>query len=181
MEPCRYALHYISAMTSCLGVHNSYCEVIDVVDLKKMALPPCHMFCQFYVSTPTEEQPRAKLSCQLYQRSCDMGLGVPFNIASYALLTKMIAYVTDLDCGEFIHTMGDSHIYLDHTVALETQIEREPRPFPKLYIRPFQSESAEESPAQGKRVITSIDEFRFEDFVLEGYEPHKKIDMVMSV
>ncbi|KAI7829813.1 thymidylate synthase [Gamsiella multidivaricata] len=149
-------------------------------DLKEMALPPCHMFCQFYVSTPTENQPRAKLSCQLYQRSCDMGLGVPFNIASYALLTKMIAYVTDLDCGEFIHTMGDAHIYLDHAEALNIQIGREPRPFPKLYIRPYQGESTEKS-TENKRVIKNIDDFRVEDFVLEGYEPHKKIDMVMSV
>ncbi|KAK3811710.1 MAG: thymidylate synthase [Linnemannia elongata] len=149
-------------------------------DLGKMALPPCHMFCQFYVSTPTEEQPRAKLSCQLYQRSCDMGLGVPFNIASYALLTKMIAHVTDLDCGEFIHTMGDTHIYLDHTEALKIQIEREPRAFPKLYIRPSQTNGAE-TEGGVKRTISNIDEFELEDFVLEGYEPHKKIDMVMSV
>ncbi|KAF9353580.1 Thymidylate synthase [Mortierella sp. AD094] len=148
-------------------------------DLGKMALPPCHMFCQFYVSTPTEEQPRAKLSCQLYQRSCDMGLGVPFNIASYALLTKMIAYVTDLDCGEFIHTMGDTHIYLDHTEALKIQIEREPRPFPKMYIHPLQGGN-EEASADTKRAIHNIDEFKLEDFVLEGYDPHKKIDMVMS-
>lgn len=133
------------------------------------------MFCQFYVSTPTEAQPRAKLSCQLYQRSCDMGLGVPFNIASYALLTKMIAHVTDLDCGEFVHTMGDSHIYLDHTEALKVQLEREPRPFPKMYIRPSQGESCE------TRTVENIDDFRLEDFVLEGYDPHKKIDMVMSV
>ncbi|KAG0015258.1 Thymidylate synthase [Entomortierella chlamydospora] len=147
-------------------------------DLGKMALPPCHMFCQFYVSTPTEEQPRAKLSCQLYQRSCDMGLGVPFNIASYALLTKMIAYVTDLDCGEFIHTMGDSHIYLDHTEALKVQIEREPRPFPKLYIRPLQG-GDEEGSAETRRAIHNIDEFKLEDFVLEGYNPHKKLDMVI--
>ncbi|KAF9209089.1 hypothetical protein BGZ49_006355 [Haplosporangium sp. Z 27] len=147
-------------------------------DLGKMALPPCHMFCQFYVSTPSEEHPKGRLSCQLYQRSCDMGLGVPFNIASYALLTKMIAHVTDLDCGELIHTMGDTHIYLDHSEALKNQIEREPRPFPKLYIRPFQGEN--EHASENKRLIQSIDEFKLEDFVLEGYNPHKKIDMAMS-
>jgi len=156
------------------------------IDLGKMALPPCHMFCQFYVSTPTEAQPRAKLSCQLYQRSCDMGLGVPFNIASYALLTKMIAHVTDLDCGEFIHTMGDAHIYLDHLEALQVQLGREPRAFPKLFIRPEQkteqqSEDGSTTTTTTKREIKSIDDFRFEDFVLEGYTPHKKIDMVMSV
>jgi thymidylate synthase len=108
-----------------------------------------------------------------------MGLGVPFNIASYALLTKMIAYITDLDCGEFIHTMGDAHIYLDHTEALKIQIEREPRAFPKLYIRPSQTNEVEG--AGVKRTISNIDEFVLEDFVLEGYEPHKKIDMIMSV
>ncbi|KAF9433483.1 Thymidylate synthase [Entomortierella beljakovae] len=150
-------------------------------DLGKMALPPCHMFCQFYVSTPTESQPRAKLSCQLYQRSCDMGLGVPFNIASYALLTKMIAYVTDLDCGEFIHTMGDAHIYLDHTEALKVQIEREPKSFPKLIIRSFQGEEVENGSVEPKkeRVIQTIDDFVLDDFILEGYVPHKKIDMVI--
>lgn len=159
---------------------DNHVPYFEMIDLGKMALPPCHMFCQFYVSTPTKEQPRAKLSCQLYQRSCDMGLGVPFNIASYALLTKMIAHVTNLDCGEFIHTMGDTHIYLDHTEALKIQIEREPRTFPKLYIRPAQTN---EAGAEGgvKRTISNIDEFVLEDFVLEGYEPHKKIDMVMSV
>ncbi|KAG0355077.1 Thymidylate synthase [Podila minutissima] len=150
-------------------------------DLKKMALPPCHMFCQFYVSTPTEAQPRAKLSCQLYQRSCDMGLGVPFNIASYALLTKMIAYMTDLDCGEFIHTMGDTHIYLDHTEALKVQIEREPRLFPKLFIRPSQPEIDGSESTSTPRVVRDIDDFTVEDFILEGYNPHKKIDMAMSV
>jgi thymidylate synthase len=109
-----------------------------------------------------------------------MGLGVPFNIASYALLTKMIAHVTDLDCGEFIHTMGDTHVYVDHLEALTIQVEREPRPFPKLFIRPFQEEPKEGSP-QTTRVIQNIDDFRTEDFILEGYDPHKKIDMVMSV
>lgn len=160
--------------------HGTFTWCLEKIDLKKMALPPCHMFCQFYVSTPTEAQPRAKLSCQLYQRSCDMGLGVPFNIASYALLTKMIAYVTDLDCGEFIHTMGDTHIYLDHTEALKVQIEREPRPFPKLFIRPFQSVDGSEATTT-PRVIRDIDDFSVEDFILEGYNPHKKIDMAMSV
>lgn len=130
---------------------------------KKMALPPCHVFCQFYVSYKTG---KPRLNCQMYQRSCDMGLGVPFNIASYALLTYMIAMVCDMEPGEFIHVMGDSHIYKDHVKALEKQIEREPRPFPKLII---------------KRKVTSIDDFKFEDFQVVDYHPYPAIKMKMSV
>lgn len=149
-------------------------------DFAKMALPPCHVFCQFYVNFPISEPEanssklaktaRPKLSCLLYQRSCDMGLGVPFNIASYALLTKMIAHVVDMDCGEFIHTLGDAHVYLDHVEALQTQFEREPKQFPKLHIK--ESRKAE---------ITEIDHFKFEDFEIVGYEPHASIKMKMSV
>nr|CAI5855914.1 unnamed protein product [Callosobruchus analis] len=98
------------------------------VDIPEMALPPCHCLCQFFVAND-------ELSCQLYQRSADMGLGVPFNIASYALLTYMIAHVTGLKPGEFIHTLGDSHVYLNHKEALMEQLKREPRPFPKLIIK----------------------------------------------
>ncbi|ORZ02375.1 thymidylate synthase [Syncephalastrum racemosum] len=134
-------------------------------DIPIMALPPCHAFCQFYVSTPREGE-RARLSCVLYQRSCDMGLGVPFNIASYALLTCMIAHVTDLEPGEFVHTMGDTHIYVDHIDALKQQLQREPRPFPTLRF---------------KRKISSIDDFTTDDFILENYQPHAKLDMKMSV
>src|SRR5271167_2827785 len=112
-----------------------------------MALPPCHMFAQFYVSIPRskpselngaqkpEEKPKGVLHCQLYQRSCDMGLGVPFNIASYALLTHMLAYACDLVPGTLIHTMGDAHVYLDHIDALKEQLERQPRDFPELVIK----------------------------------------------
>lgn len=100
-------------------------------DLHLMALPPCHMFCQFYVNTVTNE-----LSCQMYQRSADLGLGVPFNIASYSLLTHLIAYVTNRKPGEFVYTIGDAHIYLNHIDALQEQLQRTPRPFPKLNIRP---------------------------------------------
>ena len=131
-----------------------------------MALPPCHVFSQFYVSFPKEENARPKLSCVLYQRSCDMGLGVPFNIASYALLTKMIAKVCDMDPGEFIHTLGDAHVYKDHVDALKEQIQREPRSFPKLVI---------------KRDVKNIDDFKFEDFEIQDYHPHGKIAMKMSV
>jgi thymidylate synthase len=149
-------------------------------DLKKMALPPCHMFAQFYVSYPrtaqngetngvngSDTKPKGHLHCQLYQRSCDMGLGVPFNIASYALLTHMLAHVCDLVPGTFIHVMGDAHVYVDHVDALKVQLEREPRDFPTLEIR------------RGKG--GSIDGWSTEDFVVKCYEPHKGIVMKMSV
>jgi len=134
-------------------------------DLAKMALPPCHMFAQFYVSYK-EGKDRGALSCVLYQRSCDMGLGVPFNIASYALLTIMIAHVCGLEPGEFIHTMGDAHVYVDHVDALKGQLERVPREFPTLKIN---------------RKVDDIDDFKFEDFELVGYDPHPSIKMNMSV
>ncbi|XP_065070460.1 thymidylate synthase-like [Rhopilema esculentum] len=129
------------------------------VDLPKMALPPCHSFVQFYVCD-------GELSCQMYQRSGDIGLGVPFNIASYSLLTCMIAHVCNLKPGDFVHTIGDAHVYANHVDALKIQIEREPRPFPTLKF---------------KRNITDIDDFKFEDFELEGYKPHPKIKMEMAV
>ncbi|BFZ55534.1 Thymidylate synthase [Savitreella phatthalungensis] len=148
-------------------------------DLKAMALPPCHMFCQFYVSfpnAPTDEPPTAenrgkgRLSCQLYQRSCDMGLGVPFNIASYAMLTRMVAEVCGMEAGELVHVMGDAHIYLDHLEALKIQIDRQPRPFPKLRITPRKG---------GEK--RNIDDFKYEDFVVEGYDPWPAVKMAMSV
>uniref|UniRef100_A0A8B9Y8Y9 Thymidylate synthase n=1 Tax=Bos mutus grunniens TaxID=30521 RepID=A0A8B9Y8Y9_BOSMU len=128
-------------------------------DLPLMALPPCHALCQFYVVN-------GELSCQLYQRSGDMGLGVPFNIASYALLTYMIAHITDLKPGDFVHTLGDAHIYLNHIEPLKTQLQREPRPFPKLKIL---------------RKVETIDDFQAEDFQIEGYNPHPTIKMEMAV
>ncbi|KAF6811643.1 thymidylate synthase [Colletotrichum sojae] len=145
-------------------------------DLKKMALPPCHMFAQFYVSYPRSrgadgkeegEKPQGHLHCQLYQRSCDMGLGVPFNIASYALLTHMIARACDLVPGSLTHVMGDAHVYADHVDALKVQLEREPRDFPMLEIN--------------KEAGCSIDGWKVEDFVVKGYDPHKTIAMKMSV
>jgi len=129
------------------------------MDLKKMALPPCHMFCQFYVTN-------GELSCLMYQRSGDTGLGIPFNIASYALLTYMIAHVCDLKPGEFIHTIGDAHIYNNHVEELKKQLVRVPRPFPKLNI---------------KRKVNSIDDFAFTDFELVGYDPYPNIVMKMAV
>ncbi|KAJ2341231.1 Thymidylate synthase [Coemansia erecta] len=133
-------------------------------DLHAMALPPCHMFAQFFVSNPNTDQ--ATLSCQMYQRSCDMGLGVPFNIASYALLTRLIAQVTGLKPGYFVHCMGDTHIYSNHVDALKIQLQREPRPFPKLVI---------------KRTPANIEEFTIDDLELVGYSPHGKIQMDMAV
>ncbi|MFV5687054.1 thymidylate synthase [Flavobacterium sp. ZT3R25] len=125
----------------------------------KAALPPCHAFFQFYVSN-------GKLSCQLYQRSADIFLGVPFNIASYALLTMMIAQVCELEPGEFIHTFGDAHIYNNHFEQLELQLSREPKPLPKMILNPE---------------IKNIFDFDFEDFTLEGYEPHALIKGSVAV
>ncbi|KAH9656815.1 Bifunctional dihydrofolate reductase-thymidylate synthase [Citrus sinensis] len=127
-------------------------------DLKLMALPPCHMFAQFYMAN-------GELSCQMYQRSADMGLGVPFNIASYALLTCMIAHVCDLAPGDFIHVIGDAHVYRNHVRPLEEQLQKLPKPFPILKINPEKKD---------------IDSFVAEDFKLIGYDPHQKIEMKMA-
>lgn len=131
------------------------------VDLDKMALPPCHVLCQFYVNTTKKE-----LSCQLYQRSGDMGLGVPFNIASYALLTHMIAHVCGLKAGEFVHTIGDAHVYSNHYNALSMQLTRNLSPFPKVS---FDS------------CVKDIDDFRAEHIHLIGYTPQAAIPMKMAV
>ncbi len=125
----------------------------------KAALPPCHAFFQFYVAD-------GKLSCQLYQRSADIFLGVPFNIASYALLTMMIAQVCDLGLGEFIHTFGDAHIYNNHFEQLELQLSRDTKPLPKMILNP---------------AIKNIFDFDFEDFTLEGYDPHPPIKGSVAV
>ncbi|KAI3828032.1 hypothetical protein L1987_02122 [Smallanthus sonchifolius] len=128
-------------------------------DLKQMALPPCHMFAQFYVN-------QGELSCQMYQRSSDMGLGVPFNIASYALLTCMIAHVCDLVPGDFVHVLGDAHVYSTHVRPLQDQLQKLPKPFPTLKINPAKKD---------------IDAFVADDFELTGYNPHQKIEMKMAV
>ena len=127
--------------------------------LGEMALPPCHMMCQFYVAN-------GELSCQMYQRSCDLGLGVPFNIASYSLLTCIIAHVCGLKPGDFVHTLGDAHVYSNHVEPLREQLQNKPRPFPTLKIN---TENVD------------IEGFSFEDFELSGYEPHKKVAMKMAV
>ncbi|MBI9099393.1 MAG: thymidylate synthase [Spirochaetaceae bacterium] len=131
----------------------------NVGEIEKMALPPCHTFFQFYVAN-------GKLSCQLYQRSADIFLGVPFNIASYALLTMMVAQVTGLKLGDFIHTLGDAHIYTNHFEQTETQLKRAPYPLPEMKINPE---------------VTSIFDFTYEDFELIGYESHPHIKAEVSV
>jgi thymidylate synthase len=131
----------------------------NVADLDKMALAPCHAFFQFYVAD-------GKLSCQLYQRSADIFLGVPFNIASYALLTLMMAQVTGLQPGDFVHTLGDAHLYSNHLDQAREQLSREPRPLPTMTLNPE---------------VKDIFAFRFEDFTLSGYDPHPAIKAPVAV
>ena len=131
----------------------------NVGDLDNMNLPPCHAFFQFYVAD-------GKLSLQLYQRSADTFLGVPFNIASYALLLMMVAQVTGLKPGEFIHTLGDTHIYHNHMEQVRTQLEREPRPLPKMLLNPN---------------VRNLEDFKFEDFTLVDYDPHPHIKGTVAV
>ncbi|MFN6083975.1 MAG: thymidylate synthase, partial [Fluviicola sp.] len=131
----------------------------NVGEIDKMALPPCHAFFQFYVAD-------GKLSCQLYQRSADTFLGVPFNIASYALLTMMIAQVCDLEPGEFIHTLGDAHLYINHLEQAELQLTRDFRPLPTMKINPN---------------VKNIFEFTIDDFELENYDPHPHIKGAVAV
>ena len=131
----------------------------NVADLDKMALAPCHAFFQFYVAD-------GKLSCQLYQRSADIFLGVPFNIASYALLTLMMAQVTGLKPGDFVHTLGDAHLYLNHLDQTREQLSREPRPLPTMALNPH---------------VKDIFAFRFEDFTLSGYDPHPAIKAPVAI
>lgn len=131
----------------------------NVGKVDEMALPPCHMFFQFYVA-------ENKLSCQLYQRSADTFLGVPFNIASYSLLVHMIAHVCKLEVGTFVHTIGDAHLYLNHMDQVNIMLRREPRPLPTLKI---------------KREVTDIFDFKYEDFELVGYDPHPTIKAEVAV
>ena len=131
----------------------------NVAEVENMALPPCHLLFQFYVA-------QGRLSLQLYQRSADTFLGVPFNIASYALLLQMMAQVTGLEAGDFIHTTGDTHLYLNHLDQARLQLTREPRPLPKMVLNPD---------------VKDLFAFRFEDFQLEGYDPHPHIKAQVSV
>ncbi|SMO67865.1 thymidylate synthase [Solitalea koreensis] len=131
----------------------------NVSEIENMALPPCHSFFQFYVA-------EGKLSCQLYQRSADIFLGIPFNIASYALLTMMVAQACDLQAGDFVHTLGDAHLYLNHLEQAKLQLSRHPRPLPSMHINPE---------------VKNIFEFKFEDFTLTGYDPHPHIKAAVAV
>jgi thymidylate synthase len=131
----------------------------NVADVDNMALPPCHTMFQFYVAN-------GKLSCQLYQRSADLFLGVPFNIASYALLTLMMAQVCGLQPGDFVHTFGDAHIYSNHMDQVQLQLSREPRPYPTMKLNPE---------------VTDLFDFKFEDFTLEGYDPHPGIKAPVAI
>lgn len=131
----------------------------NVADIENMALPPCHCFFQFYVA-------EGKLSCQLYQRSADIFLGVPFNIASYALLTMMVAQVCKLRPGDFIHTLGDAHLYNNHIEQAKLQLSRDTRPLPTMKLNP---------------AVGDIFDFRFEDFTLENYDPHPHIKGAVAV
>lgn len=140
----------------------------DNVANNKAALPPCHAFFQFYVTPAviSKGEQKGKLSCQLYQRSADVFLGVPFNIASYALLTMMIAQVCDLEVGEFIHTFGDAHIYNNHFEQIKLQLSRKPKPLPKMILNP---------------AVKNIFDFTYDDFTLENYEPHDAIKGSVAV
>ena len=138
----------------------------NVADLSKMALMPCHAFFQFYVAPANGLGERPRLSCQLYQRSADIFLGVPFNIASYALLTHMVAQQCDMDVGDFIWTGGDCHVYSNHAEQVRLQLSRAPRPYPTLHI---------------KRRPASIFEYAFEDFEVSGYDPHEAIKAPVAV
>jgi thymidylate synthase len=128
-------------------------------EVDKMALPPCHCLFQFYVA-------KGRLSCQLYQRSADVFIGVPFNVASYALLTLMVAQVTGLKVGELVHTLGDAHLYLNHLEQAQTQLSRTPRPMSRMMLNPS---------------VTDLFAFRYEDFSLEGYNPHPHIEAEVAV
>jgi len=151
--------HIIDQIQQNPGSRRLIVSAWNVADLPRMALPPCHLLFQFYVAG-------GRLSCQLYQRSADVFLGVPFNIASYSLLTIMVAHVTGMEPGEFVHTFGDVHLYQNHLEQARRQLEREPKSLPTMYL---------------ERRVPSIFEFRYEDFLLENYHPHPHIKAPVAV
>lgn len=158
-SPCDQIAHVEQTLRTDPDSRRLIVNAWNVGDLPRMALPPCHVLFQFYVV-------QGRLSCQLYQRSADVFLGVPFNIASYALLTQMLAQTTGLLPGEFIHTFGDAHLYLNHLEQTRRQLAREPRPLPTVRQNP---------------AVRSVFDFRFEDFQLEGYSPHPHISAPVAV
>lgn len=158
-SPCDQLAHVEQTLRTDPDSRRLIVNAWNVGDLPRMALPPCHVLFQFYVV-------QGRLSCQLYQRSADVFLGVPFNIASYALLTQMLAQTTGLLPGEFIHTFGDAHLYLNHLEQTRRQLAREPRPLPTVRQNP---------------AVRSVFDFRFEDFQLEGYSPHPHISAPVAV
>ena len=137
----------------------------NVADVDRMKLPPCHLLFQFWVAPPRDGH-RGRLSCQLYQRSADVFLGVPFNIASYALLTLMVAQVTDLEPGDFVHTFGDVHLYKNHVDQARLQLAREPRDLPSMILNPK---------------VSSLFDFSYDDFELRDYDPHPRIQAPVAV
>lgn len=149
----------INAITQTPDSRRIIVSTWNVAEINQMRLPPCHVLFQFYVV-------EGKLSCHMYQRSADMFLGVPFNIASYALLTMMVAQVCNLQAGEFIHSFGDTHIYLNHLNQVNEQLSREPRPYPQMKINPS---------------VKNIFDFKYEDFSLEGYDPYPPIKAPVAV
>jgi thymidylate synthase len=151
--------HVIASIKSKPDSRRHIVTAWNPADVDHMALPPCHALFQFYVA-------EGRLSCQLYQRSADIFLGVPFNIASYALLTMMVAQVTGLKPGEFVHTFGDAHLYLNHLDQAREQLTRTPRPFPRLRLNPQ---------------VKDVFDFQYEDFTLEGYDPHPAIKAPIAV
>ena len=156
--------HVVTAIRTNPDSRRHIVSAWNVADIPQMALPPCHALFQFYVAP--SDTGRGRLSCQLYQRSADVFLGVPFNIASYALLTHMVAQVTGLEVGDFVHTLGDAHLYSNHVDQARLQLTREPRPLPTLRLDPS---------------VTELDAFDLEHLALDGYDPHPGIKAPIAV